>query len=141
MTMDKKNMAQIANKVTKDVLAGFSNDDSGFKQMFSEMMADALKEATSPLIQKIDEQREMIEALQGGVEKVGKAMVVSEGPMTAGVAAELAARISEECFDFLEDPVVRVAGEDVPISVSVELEKNSVPGATLIADTARRLLA
>ena len=73
MTMDKKNMAQIANKVTKDVLAGFSSDDSGFKQMFSEMMADALKEATSPLIQKIDEQREMIEALQGGVEKVGKA--------------------------------------------------------------------
>tara|TARA_A100001015_G_C14335974_1_gene461186 strand:- start:132 stop:467 length:336 start_codon:yes stop_codon:yes gene_type:complete len=46
MIMDKKNMAQIANKVTKDVLAGFTNDDSGFKQMFAEMMADALKEAT-----------------------------------------------------------------------------------------------
>ena len=42
--------------------------------------------------------------------------------MTAGVAAELAARISEECFDYLENPVVRVAGEDIPISVSVELE-------------------
>ena len=81
------------------------------------------------------------DTIRAEVEKVGKAMVVSEGPMTAGVAAELAARISEECFDFLEDPVVRVAGEDVPISVSVELEKNSVPGATLIADTARRLLA
>ena len=81
------------------------------------------------------------DTVRAEVEKIGKAMVVSEGPMTAGVAAELAARISEECFDFLEDPVVRVAGEDVPISVSVELEKNSVPGATLIADTARRLLA
>jgi len=75
------------------------------------------------------------------VEKVGKAMVVSEGAMTAGVAAELAARITEECFDYLENPVVRVAGEDVPISVSVELEKNSVPGAGLIAETARRLVA
>ena len=52
-----------------------------------------------------------------------------EGPMTAGVAAELAARISEECFDYLEDPVIRVAGEDIPISVSVELETGSVPGA------------
>jgi pyruvate dehydrogenase E1 component beta subunit len=46
------------------------------------------------------------------VERVGKAMVVSEGVMTAGVAAELAARITEECFDYLEQPVVRVAGED-----------------------------
>ena len=61
--------------------------------------------------------------------------------MTAGVAAELAARISEECFDFLEDPVVRVAGEDIPISVSIELEKNSVPGVSLVLETARRLVA
>ena len=81
------------------------------------------------------------DTIRAEVEKVGKAMVVSEGPMTAGVAAELAARISEECFDYLEDPVVRVAGEDIPISVSVELEKGSVPGASLIADTARRLVA
>lgn len=81
------------------------------------------------------------DTIRAEVEKVGRAMVVSEGAMTAGVAAELAARISEECFDFLEDPVVRVAGEDVPISVSVELEKNSVPGATLIEDTVRRLVA
>ncbi|MGB5841823.1 MAG: pyruvate dehydrogenase complex E1 component subunit beta, partial [Brucella anthropi] len=61
------------------------------------------------------------------VERVGKAMVVSEGVMTAGVAAELAARITEECFDYLEQPVVRVAGEDIPISVSQELETGSVP--------------
>lgn len=74
------------------------------------------------------------------VERIGKAMVVSEGPMTAGVAAELAARISEECFDFLEDPVLRVAGEDIPISVSTQLEAGSVPTPELIADAARRLL-
>ena len=74
------------------------------------------------------------------VERVGRAMVVSEGAMTAGVAAELAARISEECFDFLEDPVVRVAGEDVPISVSTVLERGSVPSAALIAETAERML-
>ncbi|WMS43965.1 alpha-ketoacid dehydrogenase subunit beta [Acuticoccus sp. MNP-M23] len=73
------------------------------------------------------------------VEKAGRAMVVSEGPMTAGVAAELAARISEECFDYLVDPVMRVAGEDIPISVSVELEKGSVPSPQLIAGTARKM--
>jgi len=74
------------------------------------------------------------------VEKTGKAMVVSEGVLTCGVAAELSARITEECFDFLENPVVRVAGEDIPISVSAALEANSVPTAELIAQTARRIV-
>lgn len=81
------------------------------------------------------------ETIRMEVEKVGKAMVVSEGVMTSGVAAELSARISEECFDFLEQPVIRVAGEDIPISVSVELEKNSVPTPDLVFESARKLLA
>ena len=66
-------------------------------------------------------------------------MVVSEGAMTCGVAAELSARITEECFDYLEDPVVRIAGEDIPISVSPLLERNSVPTPELIVETARKL--
>ena len=74
------------------------------------------------------------------VERTGRAMVVSEGPLTAGVAAEIAARIGEECFDFLEEAVVRVAGEDVPISVAPALEAASVPSAELIAGTARRMV-
>ncbi|MEM9248519.1 MAG: pyruvate dehydrogenase complex E1 component subunit beta [Pseudomonadota bacterium] len=75
------------------------------------------------------------------IEASGRAMVVSEGPLTAGVAAELAARIGEECFDFLENPVLRVAGEDIPISVSTGLEAGSVPSPASIADAARRLTA
>ncbi|MEL6202890.1 MAG: alpha-ketoacid dehydrogenase subunit beta [Pseudomonadota bacterium] len=74
------------------------------------------------------------------VEAAGRAMVISEGVMTSGVAAELAARVSEECFDYLEDPVVRVAGEDIPISVSPLLEKNSVPSPELIVDAALMML-
>lgn len=80
------------------------------------------------------------ETIRKEVEKIGKAMIVSEGAMTCGVAAELSARITEECFDFLEEPVVRVAGEDIPISVSVELEKHSVPTPELIVATARKML-
>lgn len=74
------------------------------------------------------------------VERVGKAMVVSEAPLTAGVAAELASRIAEECFDFLERPVIRVAGEDIPIAVSPTLEAASVPSTALIQETAERLV-
>lgn len=74
------------------------------------------------------------------VERAGRAVVVSEGPLTAGVAAELAARITEECFDFLHEPVIRIAGEDIPISVSQALEAGSVPSAASIAEFARRLV-
>ncbi len=73
------------------------------------------------------------------VTRTGRAVVVSEAVLTAGVAAELAARITEECFDHLEDPVLRLAGEDVPISVSPELESASIPTAALITGTVARL--
>lgn len=74
------------------------------------------------------------------VERAGRAVVVSEGPLTAGVAAELAARIGEECFDFLEDPVLRIAGEDVPIPVSPALEAACVPDAALVVESVGRML-
>ncbi|PXW78699.1 pyruvate dehydrogenase E1 component beta subunit [Ruegeria sp. P4] len=75
------------------------------------------------------------------VERVGRVMVVSEGVMTAGVGAELSARIHEECFDFLAEPVIRLCGEDIPISVSVDLEANSVPTSQAVQQVAARLLA
>jgi len=70
------------------------------------------------------------------VMKTGRAMVVTESVMTSGFAAELSARISERCFDYLEEPVVRVAGEDIPIPVSPALERGAVPSVQLIAETA-----
>ncbi|NPD69449.1 alpha-ketoacid dehydrogenase subunit beta [Lichenicola cladoniae] len=81
-----------------------------------------------------------METVIASVERTGRAMVVSEGPLTAGVAAELAARISEECFDYLEDPVIRIAGEDIPIPVSPALEAASIPTPDLIVQTLLRML-
>ena len=75
------------------------------------------------------------ETMFASVTKTGRAMVISEAVMTGGFAAELSARISERCFDYLEEPVVRVAGEDIPIPVSPELERAAVPNAQLIAET------
>ena len=81
-----------------------------------------------------------METVAASVERTGRAVVVSEGPLTAGVAAELAARISEECFDHLEDPVIRIAGEDIPIPVSPSLEGASIPTPELIVATVQRML-
>jgi pyruvate dehydrogenase E1 component beta subunit len=75
------------------------------------------------------------EAMVASVTRTGRAMVVTESVLTSGFAAELSARISERCFDYLEEPVIRVAGEDIPIPVSPALERGAVPSAQLIAET------
>jgi pyruvate dehydrogenase E1 component beta subunit len=75
------------------------------------------------------------ETFLASVRKTGRAMVVTESVLTSGFAAELSARISERCFEWLEEPVVRVAGEDIPIPVSPALERGAVPSAQLIAET------
>ena len=74
------------------------------------------------------------------VNRTGRAVALSEGYLTAGVAAELAARITEECFDYLEDPVLRIAGEDIPIPVSPALESGSIPSPDLIVESVARMV-
>ncbi|MDZ4095032.1 MAG: pyruvate dehydrogenase complex E1 component subunit beta [Paracoccaceae bacterium] len=70
------------------------------------------------------------------VKRTGRAMVVTEAVVTGSVASEVAARLSEVCFDWLEEPILRVGGEDIPIPVSPALEHGSIPSARLIHDTA-----
>jgi acetoin:2,6-dichlorophenolindophenol oxidoreductase subunit beta len=74
------------------------------------------------------------------VKKTGRAMVVSEGVYTCGVAAELCAIIAEECFAWLEEPPIRLAGEDIPIPVSPALEAASIPSVERIVSTARMIV-
>lgn len=80
------------------------------------------------------------ETVIASVNRTHRAMVVTESVMTASVAAELAARIAEECFSTLERPVLRIAGEDIPISVSLDLEAASIPTVDLITDSMERLV-
>jgi len=61
------------------------------------------------------------------VKKTGKVAVVSEDAKTGGVAAEIAAMIMEEAFDYLDAPVRRVSALDVPIPYAPVLESTAVP--------------
>lgn len=74
------------------------------------------------------------------VKRTGRAMVVTEAVVTGSVASDIAARLTESCFDWLEEPILRVGGEDIPIPVSPALERGSIPSATLIHDTAQWLV-
>ncbi|MBL8093645.1 MAG: alpha-ketoacid dehydrogenase subunit beta [Anaerolineales bacterium] len=68
------------------------------------------------------------ETLVASVRKTGRAVVATEAPKMGGLAAELSATLSEECFGYLKAPVVRVSGLDTPIPFSVPLEKLILPG-------------
>jgi 2-oxoisovalerate dehydrogenase E1 component len=72
--------------------------------------------------------------------KTGRAMIVSEDCLTAGVSAEIAAILQEEIFDQLKHPVVRVAGLNAPIPYNRALERLAVPAVETICLAARRAL-
>jgi pyruvate dehydrogenase E1 component beta subunit len=61
------------------------------------------------------------------VEKTGRCVVVEEGWQQSGIAAEIAARVMEQAFDYLDAPVARVSGKDVPMPYAANLEKLALP--------------
>ncbi|MEN6434538.1 MAG: alpha-ketoacid dehydrogenase subunit beta [Anaerolineaceae bacterium] len=69
-----------------------------------------------------------------------RAMVVHEAWRTGGFGAEIAAMISEEGFDYLDGPVTRLAGTDIPIPYSPALEPHVIPNAETIAAQIRKVL-
>jgi pyruvate dehydrogenase E1 component beta subunit len=74
------------------------------------------------------------------VRETGRAVVVHEAPRTLGLGAEVTARIVEEAFDFLEAPVRRVTGYDVPYPPAA-LEQHYLPSVERIAGAVREVVA
>ncbi|MGL4975284.1 MAG: pyruvate dehydrogenase complex E1 component subunit beta, partial [Bosea sp. (in: a-proteobacteria)] len=61
------------------------------------------------------------------VKKTGRCVAVEEGFPQSGVTAEIGMRIMEEAFDYLDAPVIRVTGKDVPMPYAANLEKLALP--------------
>ena len=74
------------------------------------------------------------------VQKTGHGVVVHEAPLTLGLGAELAARITEQCFYSLEAPVLRVTGFDLPYPPS-RVEDEYLPDLDRVLDAVDRSLA
>jgi pyruvate dehydrogenase E1 component beta subunit len=68
-----------------------------------------------------------VETVVGSVKKTNRIVSVEEGWPFAGIGSELAAIMMEECFDWLDAPVKRVAGKDVPLPYAANLERLAVP--------------
>jgi pyruvate dehydrogenase E1 component beta subunit len=78
------------------------------------------------------------ETVANAVRATGRAVVVAEAPGFASVASEIAARVTERCFHYLEAPVRRVTGFDIPYPPP-KLERHFLPGVNRILDAVDEL--
>ncbi len=70
-------------------------------------------------------------AIRTCVNKTGKVLILHEDTLTAGLGAEVAAWIAQNCFEFLDAPVMRCASLDTPVPFNLDLEKNFLAKARL----------
>ncbi len=77
------------------------------------------------------------DTIVASVMKTGRCVVVEEGWQQSGVGAEVAARLMEHAFDYLDAPVARVSGKDVPMPYAANLEKLALPSVAEVVDAAK----
>jgi len=81
-----------------------------------------------------------VATIVASVKKTNCLVAVEEGWPFAGIGAELAAVMMEECFDWLDAPVKRVAGKDVPLPYAANLERLATPQVDDIVAAAREVV-
>jgi len=77
------------------------------------------------------------DTIVASVKKTGRAVTVEEGWQQNGIGAEIAARIMEHAFDYLDAPVTRVSGKDVPMPYAANLEKLALPSVAEVVAAAK----
>jgi len=77
------------------------------------------------------------ETIVASVMKTGRCVTVEEGWPQSGVGAEIAMRIMENAFDYLDAPVVRVTGKDVPMPYASNLEKLALPSVAEVVQAVK----
>jgi len=83
-----------------------------------------------------------IETIKASVKKTNRLVTVEGGWPMFGVGSEICAQMMEsEAFDYLDHPVIRVTGADVPMPYAQNYESRSLPGTANIANVVKRVLA
>ena len=77
------------------------------------------------------------DTIVASVKKTGRIVTVQEGWPQSGVGAEIAARVVEHAFDYLDAPVARVHGKDVPMPYAANLEKLALPSVAEVVEAAK----
>ncbi|MBB4040819.1 pyruvate dehydrogenase E1 component beta subunit [Microvirga flocculans] len=77
------------------------------------------------------------DTIVASVMKTGRCVTVEEGFPQSGVGAEIVARIMENAFDYLDAPVIRITGKDVPMPYAANLEKLALPSVAEVVQAAK----
>jgi pyruvate dehydrogenase E1 component beta subunit len=67
-------------------------------------------------------------------------VTVEEGWPQCGVGAEIAAKVITEAFDYLDAPVIRITGKDVPMPYAANLEKLALPNVKEVIEAAKAVM-
>ncbi|MGQ7791452.1 pyruvate dehydrogenase complex E1 component subunit beta [Faunimonas sp. B44] len=78
-----------------------------------------------------------VETIVASVKKTGRCVTVEEGWPQNSVGTEIAARLMQKAFDFLDAPVLNVNGKDVPMPYAANLEKLALPSIKEVVDAAK----
>ncbi|MFG1188491.1 pyruvate dehydrogenase complex E1 component subunit beta [Xanthobacter flavus] len=78
-----------------------------------------------------------VEAIVTSVKKTGRCVTVEEGWPQSGIGAEIAAQLMDKAFDFLDAPVLRVTGKDVPMPYAANLEKLALPSVAEVIEAVK----
>lgn len=81
------------------------------------------------------------ETIFQSVQKTGKCLTIEEDCKSSGFGAEVSALIGEECFDYLDAPVRRIAAADVPVPFAASLEFEALPDVDRIIRTTKMMIS
>jgi len=81
-----------------------------------------------------------VETIVRSVMKTGRCVTVEEGWPQSGVGSEISAQLMTEAFDYLDAPVIRVCGKDVPMPYAANLEKLALPNVGEVVAAAKAVL-
>ena len=112
--------------------------------MTQQALSQIAGEGAGPSVEVIDLRTIVpmdVETVLASVRRTGKALVVHEAPLLAGMGAEVAARIADEAFESLDAPVRRVGAKDCFVPFAPTLETAVLPSVEQIAAAVKEILA
>jgi pyruvate dehydrogenase E1 component beta subunit len=78
-----------------------------------------------------------VDTIIASVRKTGRCITVEEGWPQSGIGSEISAQVMEKAFDYLDAPVMRITGKDVPMPYAANLEKLALPNVGEVVEAAR----
>ena len=113
-------------------------------RMVNESLAAAKKLEADGISAEVVDLRSLqpfdLETIAESVKRTARLLIASDDVKRGGIGAEISASVTENCFDYLDAPIMRVACPDTPIPFSPQLEQEYMPNADRVVQAVRGVL-